>query len=98
MLKEHYVEAVLNGAPGNPGGGGGGGNGSPGFDVALLGDNVVITSGGQSWSFDEDELEDIAEGEASFPQPLDQTIGALGQTSETVAGQLLGMLDDDDDD
>jgi hypothetical protein len=92
MLKEHYVETLLNG------GSGAGGGSPPSFDVTLSGENVLIASGGQSWTFDEDQLEDIADGESSFPQPLDQTIGALGETSQTLAERLLGMLDDDDDD
>jgi ferric-dicitrate binding protein FerR (iron transport regulator) len=93
MLQEHYVEALLNGSPA-----GGGGGPGPSFDVTLEGETVQIASGGLSWIFDEDELEDIAEGESSFPQPLDQTLGALGQTSQSLAEQLLGMLDDDDGD
>ena len=92
MLKEHYTEALLNGAPAN---GGGSSSGQP-FDVTLQGDSVFIARGGQTWSFDEDQLEDIAEGEASFPQPLESTIDSLGETSESVAEKLLGMLDDGD--
>jgi hypothetical protein len=94
MLKESYVEAVLNSDPEDSGGVGGG---VSNYDVSVVGDSVLITLAGLSWTFDEDELEDIAEGDASFPQPLENTIDTLGETAETVAGTLLGLLDDDDD-
>jgi hypothetical protein len=92
-LKESYVEALLNDPLGNGNGGGGPG---PNFDVTLVDDLVLITSDGQSWTFDEDALEDIADGDASFPQPLVVSIGGQGETVEGFANRLLDLLDEDD--
>jgi hypothetical protein len=104
-LAERYVETWLNdgdpAAGGNAGGGGGPGGGNS-FTVSLLsgsggsgGDRVLVqTVGGQSWSLDEDLVEDVLDGDDSLPPALEALLVQEGVDTQMFAQQLMGLLDD----
>ena len=94
-VSEKYVEALLNGGPGNSGQGGGqggGGGSGPSFDVDTEDDAVIVSSGGQSWTLSEDQLESVVEGTTTLPQPLVDAVAGQGGNVNQLAQHLLSLL------
>jgi hypothetical protein len=89
-LRERYIEALLD--PDNSGPGYGGGGQGPPVQVAVDDDEVTLTLGGQSWTFDDDDLEDVVDGEETFPAPVTSAVVGAGSTVTGFAGQLLDLL------
>jgi hypothetical protein len=92
-----YLETMVNGLGDDGSSGGGGGGSEPTLNINADDDEVTLELGGTSWTFDEDDLEDVIDGEDTFPTPITDVVIAGGGTVTGFAGQLLQLIDGDDD-
>jgi hypothetical protein len=95
-LKEKFVETIVNSPTGGSTTGGGlleivflDGSGRSGDDA------VQILSGSDVWTFDEDEVEEVLEGDSSLPANLLALIEQQGLDEATLAIQLMRFFEDD---
>ena len=86
-LKESYVERMVNGPTGDL------------LQISLVdgsgksgSDQVQIVSGATTWSFTEDQIEAIAEGEAALPANLTTLLQAQGVSQTSLTKQLLSLF------
>jgi hypothetical protein len=93
-----YLETTVNGPGGGSSGPGGGGSSGPTLNIDVDDDEVTLELGGSSWTFADDDLEDVVDGEDTFPTPITDAVVGSGSTVTGFAGDLLQLLDDDDDD
>ena len=108
QVQTSFIESIVTGAPsmGGGGGGGGGAGGGPLFEVLFQdgsgvsgGDQIQILAGGSTYSFDDDDVEDLLEGDDSLPAPLLAFLagnGVAGPQIQALIAQLGMLLGDDD--